>query len=80
MRGWMWVAVVVIAASLVLALIPHKTDHLVPDWLDALPILFIGLLAPLSLLGMLPERARARVPRPAHSAPSFQRPPPSQTI
>jgi hypothetical protein len=70
------IAVIAIVAVLVLTLVPQAHSGIAGVWLAMLPILFIGLVSPLSLVGLLAKTEFARVPvAPALQA-SFQRPPP----
>jgi uncharacterized membrane protein len=74
-RVWIVIAAIAIVAALVLMLVPqgHSGDG---AWLAVLPVLFIGVIAPLRLLAFLERFDAGR----AHDAPafepSFQRPPP----
>ena len=80
LRWFEWVTVVLIAAALVLALMPHSHAAAAPDWLAALPVSFIGLLAPLVLVGFAAARRAARPSAEPLLPASFQRPPPSQLL
>ena len=77
-RKWAGVAVIAIGIALVLLLIPHA--HGVDDgaWLALLPILFVGVISPLSLLSPLAYIFLGRTPETPVLPASFQRPPPSQ--
>ena len=47
-----------------------------PDFVAILPLLLLGIVSPLSLLGLLVFADAGRVPLAPVLAPSFQRPPP----
>ncbi|HEY6490356.1 MAG: hypothetical protein WCC26_00020 [Terracidiphilus sp.] len=75
-RGWMWVAVIAIGIALVALLIPHGHGADSGAWIAILPLLFVGVISPLSLFSPLAFLYLGRTPdTPALSA-SFQRPPP----
>lgn len=77
-RAWFWVAVAAILLALIALLVPHGHNAGQPDWLALLPVFFVGLIAPFSLLPLLAVLSLGRT----HAAPvlvtSFQRPPPSR--
>jgi hypothetical protein len=74
-RGWVLIAAIAIGIALVCLLIPHgHSDG--ADWLAILPLLFTGVISPLSLLAPLASEYVGRAPA-APALPSrFQRPPP----
>ena len=76
-RGWVLIAAIAIGIALVCLLIPHgHSDG--ADWLAILPLLFAGVISPLSLLSPLDSEYVGRAPN-APALPSrFQRPPPLQ--
>jgi hypothetical protein len=77
-RGFLLIAVIAIGVALVCLMIPQSHAGNSADWLAILPLLFVGIISPLSLI---PRRAFAYVGRTpdAPSLPSrFQRPPPSR--
>jgi hypothetical protein len=47
-----------------------------PDFVAILPLLLVGIVSPLSLLGLVVFVYAGRVPQAPVLAPSFQRPPP----
>jgi len=47
-----------------------------PHFVAILPLLLVGILSPLSLLGLMTFSYAGRVPQAPVLAPSFQRPPP----
>ena len=49
-----------------------------PHFVAILPLLLVGILSPLSLLGLMVVSYAGRVPQAPVLAPSFQRPPPSR--
>jgi len=75
-RTWLLVAFIAIGVALLLLLIPHGHQSGQDQWLAILPLLFVGLISPLSLLSPLtwlyiaPESDAPVLPA------SFQRPPP----
>lgn len=76
-RVWFLIAAAVLLAVIVLQLVPHAGSAHACDWLSILPVFFVGLISPLTLitvahlnLGLAPDTP---------SLPStFQRPPPSR--
>jgi Ni/Fe-hydrogenase subunit HybB-like protein len=70
------VAAIAVGVALLLLLVPHGHQHGQDQWLAILPLLFVGIISPLSLLSTLTPLYLA----PASDAPalpaSFQRPPP----
>ena len=74
-RGWVLIAAIAIGFALLCLLIPHgHSDG--ADWLAILPLLFAGVISPLSLFAPLACEYAGRVPN-APALPSrFQRPPP----
>jgi hypothetical protein len=75
-RGWILIAAIAIGIALLFLLLPHGHSGGSPDWLAILPILFVGVISPLSLLSPLACAYAGRTPD-APALPSrFQRPPP----
>lgn len=74
-RGWFLVAAIAIGIALVLLLVPHSHSGNA-DWLAILPILFVGLISPLSLLSPMAYMYLGRGPDAPVLPASFQRPPP----
>jgi hypothetical protein len=75
-RGWILIAAIAIGIALVCMLVPHGHSGVSPDWLAILPILFVGVISPLSLLSPLAFVYAGRT-LDAPALPSrFQRPPP----
>jgi hypothetical protein len=75
-RGWILIAAIAIGIALLFLLLPHGHSGGSPDWLAILPILFVGVISPLSLLSPLARAYAGRTPS-APALPSrFQRPPP----
>lgn len=75
-RGWILIAAIAIGIALVCMVVPHGHSGGSPDWLAILPILFVGVISPLSLLSPLACAYAGRTPD-APALPSrFQRPPP----
>jgi hypothetical protein len=75
-RVWALVAVVAIFAALVLLLVPHGHSADRGEWLAILPLLFAGLISPLSLLSPLAYFYMGRTQDAPALPASFQRPPP----
>lgn len=75
-RGWALIAVIAIVAALVLLLIPHGHSTDAGAWLVVLPILFVGVISPLSLLSPMAYQYLGRTPDAPPLPASFQRPPP----
>jgi hypothetical protein len=74
-RGWILIAAIAIGIALVCLLIPHGHSGNA-DWLAVLPLLFVGVISPLSLFAPLACVYAGRAPD-APALPSrFQRPPP----
>jgi uncharacterized membrane protein len=75
-RIWLWIAAIAIVAALVLMLVPQAQSGHAVNWLAILPVLFIGLITPRTLLAGLATDDSVRAPdAPALQALS-QRPPP----
>jgi hypothetical protein len=76
-RAWFWIAVAAIAIAVIALMVPHcgNTAH---QWasLALLPVFFVGLITPLSLLPLLAVLRIGHAPEAPTLAPSFQRPPP----
>ena len=74
-RGWVLIAVLAIGFALLLMLVPHSHAGSA-DFAAILPLLFVGIISPLSLLSPLANAYAGRVPEAPELAASFQRPPP----
>jgi hypothetical protein len=70
------VAAIAMLIALAFMLMPHshQADH--DAWAAILPILFVGLISPLSLLPALAYSYSSRLPDAPSLPASFQRPPP----
>jgi hypothetical protein len=78
-RGWVLIAAIAIGIALVCLLIPHSHSGSA-DGLAILPLLFAGVISPLSLLAPLATEYVGRTPA-APALPSrFQRPPPFRLV
>ena len=75
-RGWILIAAIAIGIALLFLLLPHGHSGGSPDWLAILPILFLGVISPLSLLPPLACVYVGRAPDPPPLPSRFQRPPP----
>jgi hypothetical protein len=75
-RVWFWVAAIAIVAALVLMLVPQAQSGHAVHWLAILPVLFIGLIAPQTLVARLAIRDLVRTPDAPALRANFQRPPP----
>lgn len=77
-RAWLLVAVIAIGVALVLMLFPHVHPGSTGGWLAILPIFFVGVISPLSLLSPLAFVYLGRTPDAPARPSSYQRPPPLQ--
>jgi hypothetical protein len=80
-RGFVLIAAIAIGFALVLMLtlmlVPHGHSG-GPDFVAILPLLFVGVISPLSLLAPLAFAYVGRVPEAPVMAASFERPPPTR--
>ena len=77
-RGCVLIAVLAIGFALLLLLVPHGHAGNAADFVAILPLLFIGVISPLSLLAPLAFAYVGRVPEAPARVALFQRPPPSR--
>ncbi len=77
-RVWVLIAALAIGIALLCLLIPHTNSGSGADWLAILPLLFVGVISPLSLLAPLAYEYVGRVPGAPALPARFQRPPPFQ--
>jgi hypothetical protein len=79
-RAFSLIALIAIGLALVLfvglMLAPPQGNSGSPDFVAILPLLLVGIVSPLSLLGLVVFVYAARVPQAPVLAPTFQRPPP----
>ena len=75
-RAWFLIAAIAIGVALVLMLVPHANGADIGVWLAILPLLFFGVISPLSLLSPLAFEYVGRAPEAPALPVSFQRPPP----
>jgi len=75
-RGWVWVAAFAIGFALLLLLLPHPHSGDAGDGLAILPIFFVGMISPLSLLPALICGYAGHIPEAPLLPAAFQRPPP----
>ena len=74
-RGWILIAAIAISIALVCMVIPHGHSG-GADWVAILPILFLGVISPLSLFAPLADGYVGRAPDAPALPALFQRPPP----
>jgi len=74
--GILLLAVIAIAAALLCLLALHSSSSHGPDWVAILPLLFVGVISPLSLLPPMAFVYASRVPAAPALPIRFQRPPP----
>jgi hypothetical protein len=75
-RAWLLVAAITIAVALVLMLVPHGHAGSGAAWLAVLPVLFVGMIAPLRVSPVPECFDLGRTSDAPSLQPSFQRPPP----
>ena len=75
-HGWILIAAIAIGIALVCLLVPQTHSGSGPDLLAILPLLFAGIISPLSLLAPLTFAYVGRTPDAPALPASFQRPPP----
>jgi hypothetical protein len=76
-RAWLLIAAIAVGFALVCMLIPHDHSGGV-DWLAVLPLLFVGIISPLTLFAPLAYEYVGRAPDAPALPTLFQRPPPFQ--
>lgn len=74
-RGFLLIAAIAIGFALLLLLMPHGHSG-AAHFVAILPLLFAGVISPLSLLGVLAFVYAGRAPEIPVMAAAFQRPPP----
>jgi hypothetical protein len=74
--GFLLLAVIAIAAALLCLLAPHSASSHGPDCVAILPLLFVGIISPLSLLPRMAFVYVSRVPAAPALPIRSQRPPP----
>jgi hypothetical protein len=74
-RAWLLIAVIAISFALVLMLVPNGHSGSA-DWVALLPLLFAGVISPLSLFAPLAYEYTGRTPDAPVLPALFQRPPP----
>jgi hypothetical protein len=75
-RAWLLIAAIAIGIALVLILVPHAHGADNGAWLAILPLLFLGVISPLSLLSPLAFEYAGPAPEAPALPVSSQRPPP----
>lgn len=75
-RTWLLIAALAIGVALVFLMVPHAHGNDSGPWLAILPLLFVGIISPLSLFAPLAVVYIGRVPAAPVLPASFQRPPP----
>ena len=75
-RGWFLIGLLAISVALLLMLVPHGhgADH--GGLLAILPLLFVGVISPLTLFPAIVPSYASRIPEAPARPSSFQRPPP----
>jgi hypothetical protein len=76
-QAWFFIAAIAIGLALLLALFPPTHAGNANVRLATLPVVFVGLLTPLSLLWFIADLSLPRRPEAPILPSSFQRPPPS---
>lgn len=71
------IALCAIGLALLLMLLPHPYSGDAGNWLAILPIFFVGMISPLSLLSPLAYWYAGRLPEAPLLPVLFQRPPPT---
>jgi hypothetical protein len=75
-RGLFLIAAIAIGFALVCLLALHASSGSAASWAAVLPLLFVGVISPLSLLSPLTFVYAGRTPDAPALPASFQRPPP----
>lgn len=75
-RAWFLVAAIAIGIAILLLLVPQADHHGQTAWLALLPVFFIGLITPLSLISPAAYLHLGFTPESPVLSSSFQRPPP----
>ena len=75
-QGWKWIAFIAIGIALLALLIPHGHGADSGAWVAILPLLFVGVISPLSLLSPFAFLYLGRTPDAPVLPLVFQRPPP----
>jgi hypothetical protein len=74
-RGWILIAAIAIGIALVALIALHAQTGGAAAWAAILPILFVGIISPLTLLSPLAFVYLGRTPDAPALPASFQRPP-----
>jgi len=80
LRGWSLIAAIAIGIALVMMLVPHGHSGDGAGWLAILPLLFAGVISPLSLLSPMAYEYSSRAPETPALPTLFQRPPPFRLV
>ena len=75
-RAWALIAVIAIVAAILLLVVPHTHSGDAGAWVAILPLLFVGVISPLSLLSPLAYFYLGRTSAAPVLRALFQRPPP----
>jgi hypothetical protein len=75
-RGWVLIAAIAIGIAVVSLLALHAHSGGAGAWAAILPLLFVGVISPLSLLSPMAFAYAGRIPDAPSLPESFQRPPP----
>jgi len=75
-RGWILIAAIAIGVAVVCLLALHASSGDAGSYAAILPLLFVGIISPLSLLSPIACVYASRTPDAPALPASFQRPPP----
>jgi len=76
-RAWFWIGIAAVAIAMLALLLAHSGNTADQQtWLALLPVLFVGLIAALSVRPLSALWTIGHQPEAPALAPSFQRPPP----
>lgn len=78
-RVWFWIALAAIVVAFVILIVSNVHGNSLDQslWFALLPAIFVGLLAPLSILPLFALLAMSHASEAPALAPLFQRPPPA---
>jgi uncharacterized membrane protein len=79
-RAWFWIAAVAIVAAIILLMVPHANSGHAVDVIAILPLMFVGIISPLTLFVSIVRRELAQVPDAPQLPSTLQRPPPFRRV